>query len=116
MTTSAILSALAHLPPMLPTFDVLGRLLRDARVVASVEDETDGRNGNGNANGGATVANGPGTGTTTIADLVRTDVLGRFVAASIDWVDSAEREEREGRASEDTWAQGVVHVTLFLSF
>ncbi|KAJ7903704.1 hypothetical protein B0H14DRAFT_2666041 [Mycena olivaceomarginata] len=113
MTTSAILSALAHLPPMLPTFDVLGRLLRDARVVASVEDENDGRNGNGNANGGATVANGPGTGTTTIADLVRTDVLGRFVAASIDWVDSAEREEREGRASEDTWAQGVVHLCRF---
>ncbi|KAF8207578.1 hypothetical protein K438DRAFT_1931009 [Mycena galopus ATCC 62051] len=98
----------ARLPPMLPTFDVLGRLLRDGRVVALDDENVDFGDGlNGNSNGlGATA-------TTTIADLIRTDVLGRFVAASIDWLDSAEREEREGRASEDTWAQGVVHLCRF---
>ncbi|KAF7330429.1 hypothetical protein MVEN_02481700 [Mycena venus] len=110
MKTRAILSALVRLPPTLPTFDVLGRLLRDGRIVANVDDEKfDFGEGNGNkistaTNGGAII---------TIADLIRTDVLGPFIAASIDWLDSAEREEREGRASEDTWAQGVVHLCRF---
>ncbi|KAJ6494657.1 hypothetical protein C8R47DRAFT_974192 [Mycena vitilis] len=104
MKTNAILSALARLPPTLPTFDVLGRLLRDARTVGDPNDSVDfSAVGNGNT----------GHGTTTIADLIRTDVLGRFVAASVDWLDSAEREEREGRASEDRWAQGVVHLCRF---
>lgn len=116
MKTSAILSALVRLPPTLPTFDVLGRLLRDARMVADVNDDLDSNPSSGvaavNGNGGASLSSNSDT---TIADLIRTDVLGRFVAASIDWLDNAEREEREGRASEDTWAQGVVHVRLFFS-
>lgn len=102
MKTTAILSALVRLPPTLPTFDVLGRLLRDGRIV---KDNVDFGNGTENGNGLG--------GTITIADLIRIDVLGRFVAASIDWLDNAEREEREGRASEDRWAQGVVHVGYF---
>ncbi|KAJ7274549.1 hypothetical protein B0H12DRAFT_1089181 [Mycena haematopus] len=111
MKTSAIISALARLPPMLPTFDVLGRLLRDTRTVATVGDEN--VNFGDDIHGGVD-ANGNGLGAaTTIADLIRTDVVGRFVAASIDWLDNAEREEREGRASEDTWAQGVVHLCRF---
>jgi hypothetical protein len=105
MKTSAILSALARLPPTLPTFDVLGRLLRDGRAVANVDDE---KVDFGNGNGISTTINA-----TTIADVIRTDILGRFIAASIDWLDNAEREEREGRASEDTWAQGVVHLCRF---
>ncbi|KAF7375028.1 hypothetical protein MSAN_00388900 [Mycena sanguinolenta] len=107
MKASAILSVLVRLPPMLPTFDVLGRLLRDTRAVATADDENlkfgDDINGIG--------ANGNGI--PTIADLIRKEVLGRFVAASIDWIDNAEREEREGRVSEDTWAQGVVHLCRF---
>ncbi|KAJ6513408.1 hypothetical protein C8R45DRAFT_963582 [Mycena sanguinolenta] len=107
MKTSAILSALVRLPPMLPTFDVLGRLLRDNRAVAIADDEKlkfgDDINGVGMN----------GNWTTTITDLIRKEVVGRFVAASIDWLDNAEREEREGRASEDTWAQGVVHLCRF---
>ncbi|KAK7032990.1 hypothetical protein R3P38DRAFT_3264955 [Favolaschia claudopus] len=129
MKTSAILFALARLPPMLPTFDVLGRLLRDPRAVNVDDEMVDQSNGfNGKAMtrneffaGGSTastITNGNGHGkaaTTTISDLVRTEVLGRFIAASIDWLDSAEREEREGRVSEDTWAQGVVHLCRFYS-
>ncbi|KAJ7773073.1 hypothetical protein B0H16DRAFT_1713979 [Mycena metata] len=95
MGTAAILAALVRLPPTLPTFDVLGHLLRDGRTAVSVDEATDTE------------------GLSTIADLIRTDVLSRFVAASIDWLDNAEREEREGRASEDTWAQGVVHLCRF---
>ncbi|KAJ7158915.1 hypothetical protein C8R46DRAFT_1110759 [Mycena filopes] len=95
MSTAAILAALIRLPPTLPTFDVLGRLLRDGRTAVGVDDTADTE------------------GLSTIADLVRTDVLSRFVASSIDWLDNAERDEREGRASEDTWAQGVVHLCRF---
>ncbi|KAJ6577226.1 hypothetical protein B0H19DRAFT_1118744 [Mycena capillaripes] len=115
MKTTAIVSALARLPPTLPTFDVLGRLLRDGRVVENVNEHVDfssSSNGCANATENGNGANGLGA-TTTIADLIRTDVLGRFVAASIDWLDNAEREEREGRASEDRWAQGVVHLCRF---
>jgi hypothetical protein len=85
-------------------------------MVADVNDDLDSNPSSGvaavNGNGGASLSSNSDT---TIADLIRTDVLGRFVAASIDWLDNAEREEREGRASEDTWAQGVVHVRLFFS-
>ncbi|KAJ7639901.1 hypothetical protein B0H17DRAFT_1216761 [Mycena rosella] len=73
------IAALASLPPTLPTFDVLGRLLRDPAVAA----------------------------------LVRTAVIGRFISASIDWLDRAEREEREGLVSDDRFAQGLQHLCRF---
>ncbi|KAJ7439276.1 hypothetical protein B0H11DRAFT_1828869 [Mycena galericulata] len=80
------LDMLAFLPPALPTFDFRGRLLRDATRIA---------------------------GGSTVADLVRTDVLGRFVNESINWLDAAEREEREGLVSDDRFAKGVQHLCYF---
>ncbi|KAJ7096856.1 hypothetical protein C8R44DRAFT_812349 [Mycena epipterygia] len=82
------LDVLVFLPPTLPTFDFLGRLLRDATHTA--------------------------TGM-TVADLVRLDVLGRFVGEGINWLDAAEREEREGLVSDDRYAQGVQHLCRFYS-
>ena len=50
-----------------------------------------------------------------MAELVRVEVLGRFVHESINWLDCAEREEREGLISDDRFAKGVQNV-CFLSF
>jgi CCR4-NOT transcription complex subunit 11 len=79
---SAYLDVLRYLPPTLPTFDLLGRLLRDATRI----------------------------GTTTIADLVRTEVLGRFIHECINWLDHAENEERRGMISDDRFPKGVQNV------
>jgi hypothetical protein len=86
---STYLDVLKHLPPTLSTFDLLGRLLRDSTIIM---DHTTG-------------------GTTTIADLVRTEVLGWFIHGSIDWLDDAERDEREGLVSDDRFAKGVQNVS-----
>nr|GAT57148.1 predicted protein [Mycena chlorophos] len=88
--THAALSALCDLPPTLPTFDLLGRLLRDE-----------------------TPLGGAGAPYYTVGALVRTEVLGRFVAQSISTLEAAERAEREGRVSVDRFAQGVQHLCRF---
>ncbi|THH17684.1 hypothetical protein EW146_g3180 [Bondarzewia mesenterica] len=76
---STYLNVLARLPPTLPSFDILGRLLRDTTPVIDV------------ATGG----------TTTIADIVRADALGRFIHEGIQWLDNAEKEAQEGLISDD---------------
>ncbi|KAH7922275.1 hypothetical protein BV22DRAFT_1017641 [Leucogyrophana mollusca] len=88
---SAYLEVLTQLPPTLPSFDLLGRLLRDT---TSITDPTTG-------------------GRSTIADLVRTEVLGRFLHESINWLDNAERQEREGLISDDRFATGVRNLCRF---
>ncbi|KAI0053485.1 hypothetical protein FA95DRAFT_750058 [Auriscalpium vulgare] len=85
------LDMLADLPPTLPTFDLLGRLLRDATPVA---DYLTG-------------------GKVAIADLVRTDVLGRFIQQSVRWLDHAGQEERQGLVSDDRFAKGVQNLCRF---
>ncbi|KAG0698543.1 hypothetical protein DFH29DRAFT_940659 [Suillus ampliporus] len=87
------LDALTLLPPTLPSFDLLGRLLRDT---SAVPDYSTG-------------------GKTTIADTVRSEVLGRFIHESIKWLDNAEREEREGLVSDDRFAKGVQNLCRFYS-
>jgi hypothetical protein len=87
------LDVLKHLPPTLPTFDLLGRLLRDPTAIT---DETTG-------------------GQTTIADLVRMEVLGWFIHQSIERLDATEREEREGLISDDRFAKGVQNVSTRVS-
>ena len=87
-TIDTYLDVLRHLPPTLPTFDLLGRLLRDGTIVT---DRTTG-------------------GRTTIADLVRNEVLGWFIHQSIQWLDRAEEEERAGTISDDRFAKGVQNV------
>src|SRR5262245_26523628 len=68
---STYLDVLKRLPPTLASFDLIGRLLRDG---TSISDATTG-------------------GHTTIADLVRTEVLGMFIFECINWLDAAERDE-----------------------
>ncbi|KAH7882673.1 hypothetical protein F5I97DRAFT_1907405 [Phlebopus sp. FC_14] len=87
------LDVLKQLPPALPSFDLLGRLLRD---ISTVTDYVTG-------------------GKTTVADLVRVEVLGRFIHESIKWLDNAEREEREGLVSDDGFATGVQNLSRFYS-
>ena len=76
------------MPPTLSSFDLLGRLLRDP---TEIPDFTTG-------------------GRTTVADLICVEVLGRFIHESINWLDNAEREEREGLVSDDRFAKGVQNV------
>lgn len=84
------LDVLKHLPPTLPSFDLIGRLLRDSTAVT---DMTTG-------------------GKTTIADLVRTEVLGWFIHECVMWLDRAEQDEREGNISDDRFAKGVQNVRI----
>lgn len=83
------LDVLTRLPPTLPSFDLLIRLLQDTSIV--IDPATGGK--------------------TTIADIVRVEVLGRFIHESIKWLDNAEREEREGLVSDDRFAKGVQTVS-----
>jgi len=85
------LDVLRYLPPTLPTFDVLGRLLRDTTVVT--DRSTGGR--------------------TTIADIVRSEVLGWFLHESILWLDRAEEDERAGVISDDRFAKGARNLCRF---
>lgn len=85
---SAYLDVLKFMPPTLPSFDLLGRLLRDP---TEITDFTTG-------------------GRITVADLVRVEVLGRFIHESINWLDNAKREEKQGLVSDDRFAKGVQNV------
>ncbi|KAG9310803.1 hypothetical protein JVU11DRAFT_8655 [Chiua virens] len=85
------LDVLTKLPPTLPSFDLLGRLLLDTSIV------TDPATG----------------GKTTFADIVRIEVLGRFIHESMKWLDNAEREERDGLVSDDRFAKGVQNLCRF---
>lgn len=76
------------MPPTLPSFDLLGRLLRDP---TEITDYTTG-------------------GRTTVADLTHARVLGRFIHESINWLDKAEQDERDGLVSDDRFAKGVQNV------
>ncbi|KAI0944390.1 hypothetical protein AcW1_002117 [Taiwanofungus camphoratus] len=87
------LEVLKHLPPTLPSFDLLGRLIRDTTLVTDV---TTG-------------------GLTTIADLVRMETLGWFIHESITWLEKAEQEEREGSISDDRFAKGVQNLCRFFN-
>ncbi|KAF8836159.1 hypothetical protein BDN67DRAFT_974559 [Paxillus ammoniavirescens] len=90
---SAYLDVLKQLPPTLPSFDLLVRLLQDTSTV--IDPVTGGK--------------------TTIADLVRVDVLGRFIHECIKWLENAEREERQGLVSDDRFAKGVQNFCRFYS-
>lgn len=84
----AYLEVLRHLPPTLPSFDILGRLLREGTPIA--ETSMDGN--------------------TTIADLVRMEVLGAFVLNCIGWVEQSERDALEGLVSDDRATKAVQNV------
>ena len=63
---------------------------------------------------GATAARAGAGGRTTVADLVRTDVLGWFLHGCITWLDRAEELERAGETSDDRFAKGVQNVGDFI--
>ena len=88
--TEPYLDVLKFLPPILPSFDLIGRLLRDSTGVA---DFTTG-------------------GRTTIADLIRSEVLGWFLHECVSWLDRAEQDEREGNISDDRFPKGVQNVRV----
>jgi hypothetical protein len=88
---STYLDVLKHMPPTLSSIDLLGRLLHDP---TEITDFTTG-------------------GRITVADLICIEVLGRFIHESINWLDNAEREEREGLVSDDRFAKGVQNVGGF---
>jgi hypothetical protein len=88
---STYLDVLKHMPPTLSSFDLLGRLLHDP---TEITDFTTG-------------------GRITVADLICIEVLGRFIHESINWLDNAEREEREGLVSDDRFAKGVQNLCRF---
>ena len=103
---SDVLDMLRRLPPTLPSFDVMGRLLRDQTTVRALDDGrpfTDSDMNNTGAIGGSFRK-------TTIADLVRIEVLGAFVLNSISWVEQTEKEALQGLVSDDRAAKGVQNV------
>lgn len=55
-------------------------------------------------------------GRTTVADIVRADVLGRFIHESIQWLDNAESEGREGLISDDRFEKGLQNVSFSFFF
>jgi len=79
------LDILPYLPPTLATFDLLGRLLCDQTPIAS--------------------------GLFSVAELVRAEVLGRFIHECINWLDHAESDERAGLISDDHFPKGVQNVS-----
>jgi hypothetical protein len=87
---SPFLDVLPYLPPTLPTFDLLGRLLRDQTPV--------------------------GSGHFTVSEIVRAEVLGRFIHECINWLEHAEIDEREGLTSDDRFAKGVQNVGVYHHF
>ncbi|CAK5262183.1 unnamed protein product [Mycena citricolor] len=97
LTTASILSELASLPPMLPSFDVMGRLLRDETVTQ------------------ASVLPSRSEESLTVGALIRMEVLGRFLAGCMEWIDRGDREQREGSISDDRVAQATGHLCRFYS-
>ncbi|KAI0789236.1 hypothetical protein C8Q75DRAFT_793480 [Abortiporus biennis] len=90
-TLSTYLEVLKQLPPTLPSFDLFGNLLRDGTPILDLT--TGGR--------------------TTIADLIRTEVLGWFIHECTMWLDKAEQDEKEGAISDDRFAKGLSHLCRF---
>jgi hypothetical protein len=84
------LETLSCLPPTRPSFDLMGRLIQDTSPISL-------------------------TGYSTVADLIRMEVLGRFIHESIIWLERAEMEEREGLISDDRYAQGVQNLCRFFN-
>ncbi|KAK0219117.1 hypothetical protein IW262DRAFT_1448944 [Armillaria fumosa] len=84
---SPFLDILLSIPPTLPSFDLMGRLLREPTMSTN--------------------------GSIAIADLVRIEVLGKFVHECINWLDQAELQEKEGLISDDRFTKGVQNLCRF---
>ncbi|KAJ8463333.1 hypothetical protein ONZ45_g17616 [Pleurotus djamor] len=97
LSPTRFLDVLLSLPPSFPSFDLIGRLVRDTTLIPV-------------PNAGPNDEQAPKT---TVADLVRTEYLGPFIHSCIEQLDLIEREEKEGMSSEDKWATGVRYLCRF---
>lgn len=102
-TCADVVEVLRQLPPTLPSFDILGRLLREPSMIPVIE-----RFGERTISGEAQQTNGIPK--TTIADLTRIEILGAFVHNAIAWVERFEAQAKEGLISDDRAAKGVQNV------
>ncbi|THH07603.1 hypothetical protein EW145_g3265 [Phellinidium pouzarii] len=101
-----VLEVLRQLPPTLPSFDVIGRLLRDPTSILAID-----RNERAGDVGADQYTNSNMR--TTIADLTRTEILGAFIFNAIGWVERSEREAIEGLISDDRAGKGVQNLCRF---
>ena len=84
------LDALRRLPPVLPSFDVIGRLVRDPTVIQNASTQT----------------------SSTVADIIRPEVLGGFLLNCMNWTERAEQEASEGLVHDDRVAKSIRNVSL----
>ncbi|PFH50197.1 hypothetical protein AMATHDRAFT_145710 [Amanita thiersii Skay4041] len=84
------IDTLSFLPPTRASLDLMGRLIQDTSPVSL-------------------------NGYSTIADLIRMEVLGRFIHECIQWLERAEQEQRDGLISDDRFAQGVQNLCRFFN-
>lgn len=87
------LDALRRLPAALPSFDVMGRLLRDQTVIQG---------------------NSPDI-SCTVADIIRSEVLGGFLLNCMNWIEHAEQEALNGFVSDDRVAKSIQNVSTVQS-
>ncbi|KAI4519784.1 hypothetical protein K525DRAFT_258202 [Schizophyllum commune Loenen D] len=111
---SPVLDVLPTLAPRLQTLDLMGRLLRDGTMTA-IEREAVGQDLS--ASPTSSTLRGhvkspkaeDGQRKLTVGELVRVEVLDRFVHEAIEYLDAVEREA----TGDDRHAQGVVHLCRF---
>ena len=84
------LDALRRLPPVLPSFDVIGRLVRDPTVIQNASTQT----------------------SSTVADIIRSEVLGGFLLNCMNWIERAQQEASEGLVQDDRVAKSIRNVRL----
>jgi len=87
------LDALRRLPPALPSFDVMGRLLRDQTVIQSISTDMP----------------------CTVADIIRAEVLGGFLLNCMNWIEHAEQEALDGLVNDDRIAKAISSLCRFFN-
>lgn len=118
-----IVKVLRSLPPTLPAFDILGKLLRDPTIIPMPLEAPESGNTLSSRKGWYTTRPGTEknitglavpfrTAKTTVADLIRTEVLGAFVQNAIDWISTTEQHMQEGLISDDRAEKAVQSVSI----
>ena len=111
------LEVLRHLPPTLPSFDLMGRLLKDGRVIPDYSGGGTNLELSGGSDymGSTRTGSGGGCdegGNTTIADLISLEVLGWFIHSCVEWLGRWEEEERTGGRFDGGFGIGVRNVSV----
>ena len=92
------LNVLRKLPPTMQSFNLIARLLRPTHSVTAADGTHEQED----------------TREVRIANLVKAEVLGRFVSGCVQWIEQAEREEREGVILDDRVAVAVSGVSFLM--